>query len=143
MPRMTTDQMTTFLERTRQAILLTTAADGSANGIPVWFDWDGEAVRVFSGAGAPKVARIANDRRISILVTNDLDEAPAWVCFEGRAQIDLNADAKALAVDVLAPRYWDLDVPEYAAVVDQWSQAPDDAFVIIRLVPEQIRSSAS
>ncbi|MCP3853616.1 MAG: hypothetical protein GY698_02640 [Actinomycetia bacterium] len=143
MPRMTTDQMTRFLERTRQAILLTNTEDGTAHGVPVWFDWDGEAVQFFSGSGAPKVARIANDRRISILVTNTIDEAPAWVCFEGQAQIDLNADAKALAVDVLAPRYWDLDVPEYAAIVDQWTQAPDDAFVVIRLVPEQIRSSAS
>lgn len=141
MAQMTADQMTTFLERTRQAILLTSEADGRANGVPVWFDWDGQTVRIFSGRDAPKVRRIAGDPRISVLVTNDVDEAPAWVAFEGRAQIDVDADAKQLAVDVLAPRYWDLDVPDHRTTVDAWSQAPGDAFVVIRLEPERIRSS--
>ena len=141
MAQMTDEQMTTFLGRTRQAILLTVAADGQASGVPVWFDWDGETVRIFSGREAPKIERIANDPRISVLVTNDVDEPPAWVSFEGRAQIDTVADAKALAVDVLAPRYWDLDDPSYRATVDQWAKAPADAFVVIRLAPERIRSS--
>lgn len=141
MARMTTDQMSRFFERTRQAILLTTAADGTPSGVPIWFDWDGETVRFFSSAGAPKVQRITEDPRISVLVTNDIDEAPSWVRFEGRAQVDLGADAKALAVDILAPRYWDLDVAHYRSTVEQWSQAPDDAFVVVRLTPERIRSS--
>ncbi|MEM9563637.1 MAG: pyridoxamine 5'-phosphate oxidase family protein [Actinomycetota bacterium] len=139
---MTPEQMSAFLERTRQAILLTTEADGRASGVPVWFDWDGETVRIFSGRAAPKVKRIEDDPRISVLVTNDVDEAPAWVSFDGRAHLDTEADAKALAVDVLAPRYWDLDVPGYREVVDQWAEAPADTFVVIRLDPERIRSSA-
>lgn len=142
MPQMTNDQMAAFFERTRQAILITVNADGSPDGVPVWFDWDGSAVRIFSGSGADKIQRIAADPRVAVLVTNDIDEAPAWVRFEGRARIDMDADAKSLAVDLLAPRYWDLSVPAYAAVVEQWSAAPDDAFVVIRLNPDTIRSSA-
>lgn len=142
MARMTPEQMDTFFERTRQAVLLTLNPDGSPDGVPVWFDWDGTSVRIFSGTGAEKIRRIAADPRVAVLVTNEVDESPAWVRFEGRAQIDLEADAKALAVDVLAPRYWDLSVPDYAAVVEQWSQAPDDAFVVIALTPDAIRSSA-
>lgn len=142
MPRMTTEQMAAFFERTRQAMLLTLKRDGSPDGVPVWFDWDGSTVRVFSGAGAEKIQRIAADPRIAIVITNDVDEAPAWVRFEGRARIDMDADAKALAVEVLAPRYWDLTVPGYAAVVEQWSNAPDDAFVVISLKPTTVRSSA-
>jgi hypothetical protein len=86
------------------------------------------------------MTRIARDPRIALLVTNDVDEPPAWVRFEGRAVVDSEADAKRLAVEVLAPRYWDLSVPDYAAVVEQWSQAPDDAFVVVRVTPERIRS---
>ena len=142
MARMTPEQMDTFFARTRQAILLSLNADGSPDGVPVWFDWDGTSVRIFSGSGAEKIRRIAADPRVAILVSNDVDEAPAWVRFEGRAQIDMDADAKELAVDVLAPRYWDLSVPAYAAVVEQWAQAPGDAFVVITLTPERIRSSA-
>lgn len=142
MAQMKSDQMTSFFQRTRQAILLTTATDGTASGVPIWFDWDGETVRMFSSASAPKIQRITDDPRISVLVTNDIDEAPSWVCFEGQAEIDPDADAKALAVDILAPRYWDLDVPDHRSVVKQWSQAPDDAFVVIRLAPERIHTSA-
>jgi len=140
MPEMTSDEVMTFLERTRQAILLTVGHDGSPDGVPVWFDWDGRTATFFSGSGAPKIARIARDPRIALLVTNDTDEAPAWVRFEGRAVIDLDADAKELAVAVLAPRYWDLSRPDYATVVEQWRAAPDDAFVVVRLTPDRIRS---
>ena len=140
MGQMTSDQLDRFLERTRQAILLTNRADGSPDGVPIWFDWDGETARFFSGAGAPKIERIAADPQIALLVTNDIDEAPAWVRFEGRAVIDMDADAKALAVDVLAPRYWDLSEPAYRAVVDQWAQAPAEALVVVRLTPSRIRS---
>lgn len=141
MATMTADQMTTFLERTRQAILLTTDAEGRPNGVPVWFDWDGHAVQIFSSANAPKIRRIEHDPRVSVLVTNEVDEAPAWVSFEGDATIDPDADAKALAVDVLAPRYWDLNIPGYRDTVDQWAAAPNEAFVVIRLEPQRIRSS--
>ena len=142
MPQMTPDQRTAFLERTRQGILLTNRPDGGPDGVPVWFDWDGETLRFFSGAGAPKIERLTADPRMAMLVCNDVDESPAWVRFEGRAVIDMDADAKALAVEVLAPRYWDLDDPRYRAIVDQWADAPADAFVVVRLRPERIRSSA-
>ena len=143
MAQMTADEMDVFLQKTRQAILLSTNADGTASGAPVWFDWDGEAVRIFSSATAPKIARIRNDPRISVLVTNDIDEPPIWVRFDGEAELAWEEDARHLAVEVLAPRYWDLGVPDYAQVVDQWRQAPDDALVIIRLRPTRIRSSAA
>ena len=52
------------------------------------------------------------------------------------------ADARALAVDVIAPRYWDLDVPAYRAVADQRAEAAAEAFVVVQLTPDRIRSSA-
>ena len=139
---MTSTERDEFLQRTRLGMLLSNRADGAPDGVPVWFYWDGTTVRVFSGAGAPKIDRIAADPRIAILVCNDIDEAPGWIRFEGRAVIDLDADARSLAVDVLAPRYWDLDDPTYASIVAQWAEAPSDAFVVIALTPERIRSSA-
>lgn len=141
MAQMSETERSAFLATTRQAILLTTDADGRANGVPVWFDWDGESVRIFSDASAAKVERVRRDPRISVLVTNHIDEPPMWVRFDGLAEVASDEDAKAFAVDVLAPRYWDLENPEYAAVVAQWREAPDNALVVIRLRPERIRSS--
>ena len=143
MATMTSEQLETFLGRTRQAVLLTTNADGSAHGVPVWFDWDGEIARFFTMSTSPKVERIERDPRISLLVQNDLDEAPQWVRFDGSAELDRVADARSFATEVLAPRYWDLSVPEVAAVVDTWRAAPDDALVVIRLRPDRIASSVS
>ena len=141
MAQMTPDRMDEFLSRTRQAVLLSTRNDGTADGVPIWFDWDGHVLRFFSSASAPKVARIRDDPRIAVLVVNDIDEPPAWVRFEGTAAIDTETDAKAFAVEVLAPRYWDLSVPAYAEVVDQWANAPEDALTVVRLEPTTIRSS--
>ena len=141
MPQMTDQERETFLAATRQGILLRTRADGTAHGAPVWFDWDGTTVRIFSSTTAPKVRAIERDPRVSVLVTNDVTEPPAWVRFDGTAVLDHEADAKALAVDVLAPRYWDLSNPDYAEVVDQWRGAPGSAFVVIAMEPDAIRSS--
>ena len=110
-------------------------------GVPVWFDWDGEIVRIFSMATAPKIDRIKEDPRISVLVTNDLDEPPSWVRFDGIASLDFDTDARPLAIDVLAPRYWDASDPGIAATLDQWRAAPAEAFVIIELRPDRIASS--
>ena len=141
MAEMSETELAAFLSRTRQGIWLTTNSDGDARGVPVWFDWDGSSVRIFSDARAVKVARLRDDPRVSLLVTNDLDEPPAWVRFDGQAAIDPDVDAKAFATEVLAPRYWDLDAPEYASTVAQWRDAPDGALVAIRLQPERVRSS--
>ena len=138
---MTADEIDQFLATTRQAILLRTNDDGTATGAPVWFDWDGTSVRCFSSATAPKVRGIERDPRISMLVTNDVDEPPAWVRFDGTAVVDRDTDARPLATEVLAPRYWDLSHPDYAATVEQWRSAPADALVVIRLEPDRIVSS--
>ena len=141
MANLTSDQIDAFLAKTRQGVLLSVNADGSANGAPVWFDWDGEFVRFFSGATAPKVERMRHDPRISMLVSNDVDETPMWVRFDGEAEFAAEEDPIPLAVDVLAPRYWDLTVPGYADVVDQWRAAPAGSMVVIRMRPTRISSS--
>ena len=141
MAQMSETELAAFFAVTRQGIWLTTNTDGAARGVPVWFDWDGQYVRIFSDATAAKVTRIRRDPRVSVLVTNDISEPPMWVRFDGHAEVDPDDDAKALAIDVLATRYWDLDKPEYANIVAQWGEAPDEALVVIRLRPDKIQSN--
>ncbi|MEM7094238.1 MAG: pyridoxamine 5'-phosphate oxidase family protein [Actinomycetota bacterium] len=140
---MTVEQREAFLAKTRQAILLRANGDGTANGAPIWFDWDGTVVRFFSSTAAPKVARIRADPRVSLLVTNDVGEPPEWVRFDGTAVEDDATDAIHFATELLAPRYWDLAQPAYAEVVDQWRAAPSDAFVVFRVVPIRIAASTN
>ena len=81
------------------------------------------------------------DPRISMLVVNDIDEAPFWVRFDGTARIDRDGDAESFAVNVLEPRYWDMTQPDAIAFAESIRSAPAGSFVIIELAPERIAFS--
>ena len=141
MPRMTDDQMASFLEKPRHAVLLRTNRDGTAHGAPIWFDWNGQYVRMISDAAAPKVAELERDPRASALVSNDVGEPGCWVRFDGTVVVDRAEDARAFATDLLAPRYWDLEDQRNRELLDQWRAAPQEAFVMLRLEPSRIVSA--
>ena len=99
-----------FLSTPRLAILTTNRREGTPIAVPVWFEWDGTAVRMFAANTSPKVRRLRNDPRASILVTNRLDEGECWVAFDGKVSIS-DTGGFDLA-ERLEPRYWDLKDPE-------------------------------
>ena len=74
--------------------------------VPVWFDWDGVTVQMFASADSPKMRRLQSDPRVSLLVSNDVDEPESWVAFDGSVTID-DSGGFELA-ESLAKRYWDL-----------------------------------
>ena len=53
-----TDSDTRFLAEPRIGVLITSRDDGRPLGVPVWFDWNGAAVEMFSAADAPKTRRL-------------------------------------------------------------------------------------
>jgi|AntRauTorcE11897_2_1112592.scaffolds.fasta_scaffold19943_3 PPOX class probable F420-dependent enzyme len=125
-----------LLERPRLGILLGTRADGTAVGLPVWFDWDGEAVSCFAARDSHKVRRLQRDPRASLLVTNDVGEPEAWIAFDGRIRLH---DEGGLDLALrLAERYWNADDPANAELLDTWRSAPE-AFVRLVLHPDRIR----
>ena len=126
-----------FLAETRLAILITARRDGPPMGVPVWYEWSGGAVRMFAAADSAKLKRLARDPQCSVLVTNAVGEAEAWVAFDGRIEIE-DGDVTGL-VARLGERYWDMNDPERRATLDAWIAAKD-AFVGLRLVPDRIRS---
>jgi PPOX class probable F420-dependent enzyme len=107
-----------FLRTTRLGMLSTLSADGAPVTVPVWFEWDGEAVRMFSGATSGKMRRIARDPRASLTVTNVLGEPEGWVAFDG--SIAVSSDGAIELAERLAPRYWDMTKPALRAAVEGW-----------------------
>ena len=83
MAKLTNAERDEFLSETRLGIFITLNPDGFPIGAPVWFDWDGETVRVFTAATSPKIKRIQADDRASLLVINDVPEPERWVAFDG------------------------------------------------------------
>jgi nitroimidazol reductase NimA-like FMN-containing flavoprotein (pyridoxamine 5'-phosphate oxidase superfamily) len=105
--------------------------------VPVWFEWDGESVRCFSAADAPKVARLVRDPRASLLVPNRLDETERWVAFDGEVRVETEGGLELARR--LAPRYWDLDVPRHRALLESWERAPGTLRLLV-MRPRRIRS---
>ncbi|HUF54716.1 MAG TPA: pyridoxamine 5'-phosphate oxidase family protein [Dehalococcoidia bacterium] len=125
-----------FLSETRYAILTTLRRDGSPVSVPVWFDWDGEAVRMFTHEVTPKIRRVRNDAHASVLVANRIDEKEKWVAFDGDISVH-DKGGMALA-EKLAARYWE-DTPDHAAALDSWRQM-ESGWRLLELRPAAIRT---
>ncbi len=126
-----------LLEGPRVATLVMVRDDGSPIGVPVWFDWDGEVVRMFAAGDSKKVDRLRDRPAASLVIHNTVDEPEAWIAWDGDVTIG-GPGAGDLALR-LARRYWDLDDPSRKATYDAWAEAPD-TFVLLVMTPSRVRS---
>ena len=138
MAKMTDAERDAFLRTPRLGILTTLADDGAPVSVPVWFEWDGNHVRLFSSVTAGKVKRIKRDPRVTLLAANAVGEPEAWVAFDGSATISRDG-AFALA-ERLAHRYWDMTSREKQATLAEWRKA-ERALRVIEIIPRAIRTS--
>ncbi|AGM09970.1 pyridoxamine 5'-phosphate oxidase family protein [Amycolatopsis keratiniphila] len=98
-----------FLRRPLHGFL--TVADGPVR--PVWFEaTDDGTIQLFTPRESPKVRRLKNDPRASIIVAAPVGERERWVSVSGRATVEPDG-AHELAAR-LAERYWDLEDPAHA-----------------------------
>ncbi|MER7864612.1 pyridoxamine 5'-phosphate oxidase family protein [Amycolatopsis japonica] len=98
-----------FLRRPLHGFL--TVADGPVR--PVWFEATADgAIQLFTPRESPKVRRLKNDPRASIIVAAPVGERERWVSVSGPATVEPDG-AHDLAAR-LAERYWDLEDPAHA-----------------------------
>jgi PPOX class probable F420-dependent enzyme len=126
-----------FLSEPRYGILNTLRSDGWPVGVPVWFDWNGETVRIFTSVVSPKMKRLQRDPRASLLVINDPKEKESWVAFDG--EVSIQDEGGLELAEELASRYWDLSDPGHQETLDLWRKAAA-ALRVLELRPERIRS---
>ena len=141
MPSMSQSEIDEFLRETRIGVLCTNDLDGSPNGVPVWFEWDGERIRMFSLV-SHKMTRLENDPRASLLVAREVGEPEAWVAVDGVVAIT-EEEGVVLLMDRLAARYWVDEDPAvakaHAETLELWRRAAADLRVLT-IEPEKIRS---
>lgn len=138
----TQQEIDTFLEEPRLAILMYQGSRAGPTGVPVWFDWNGHAVQMFAGRNSPKVKHLLKEPNISVLVTNRVRESEGWVAFDGKVVIaDFDPEDWSALLDRVAPRYWDLNETAYEKEIEGWRAAPE-AFVSLKLQPKVIRTGA-
>jgi PPOX class probable F420-dependent enzyme len=135
---MTEDEREAFLSETRLGMLTMLNEQGEPLAVPVWFEWNGSAVRMFSFKRAPKVRRLRANPRASLLVVNHIGKPEAWTAFDGDVAIS-DEGAMALA-DRLAPKYWDMHDASHAKELADWRKHAS-RFCLLTLTPERIRTS--
>ncbi len=137
MARMTDEERDRFLAKPRYGILNLLRADGSPIAVPVWFDWTGEAVRIFSNVISPKLKRLQADPRASLLVVNQIAEHEAWVAFDG--VVSIHEDGGSELAEQLASRYWDLSDPDRQRTLEGLRKVAA-ALCVLELRPTRIRT---
>ena len=138
MATMTDAEREAFLAEPRLGMLSTLGADGAPVTVPVWFEWDGAAARVFTGAATGKARRIERDARASLLAPNKVGEPEAWVAFEG--DVTIVVDGAIELAERLAHRYWDMNDGAHRAELESWRKAAAHLRVL-ELTPRRIRTS--
>jgi len=126
-----------FLMEPRYGILNTLQKDGLPIGVPIWFDWNGETVRMFTSVLSPKIKRLQADPRASLLVVNHLTEQESWVSFDGSVMI--HDEGGIELAEKLAHRYWNLSDPVRQETLELWRKAAA-ALRVLELRPVRVRS---
>lgn len=137
MAMMTDEQRDEFLGEPRIAVLSTISAAGSPVSIPIWFEWDGNHARVFTGIDSPKIRRLQANPAASLLVANPTGEPEAWVLIEG--EISIETDGGFALAERLALRYWGFSDPDHTKTVEEW-RAASDTLRVLEIVPTRVRS---
>ena len=131
---MNRDEIDRFLKETRIATLVTLQDDGSPNALPLWYEWDGVHLWMFSSRNTGKVRRLSKDNRACVSVHDPVGAPEAWVSVEGTVEL-LDEGGKELACRLTSSYY----EPEQAQkTVDVWSKKDD--WVLLKLTPTRIRS---
>ncbi|XVU29588.1 pyridoxamine 5'-phosphate oxidase family protein [Actinoplanes sp. CA-054009] len=101
---------------------------------PVWFELTPEGdLQLFSLPDSPKVGRLRDHPRASIVVAAPTGEPEHWVAVEGTATV--HDDGANDLARRLADRYWTFADPEHGKLLDEWRTAP---LVRIVLRPEKV-----
>ena len=125
-----------LLGQTMIGFLSTLNQDGSPNTMPLWYEWDGERILMFSGAEAAKIRRLRRDPRAALCIAEGIGVMEAWVSVEGTAEVIDDIQRTRDFACRLAERYYEPDRAKQA--IESWSKA--DGMVLLDLTPTRIRS---
>ena len=123
-----------FLRKTRLGTLVH-AGEPWPNAVPVWYEWTGSEIVMFSRGDRPKNTYLAGEPRASFLVAAETAEPVYWVVIEGTATID--GDAAGL-VERLCDKYCDLDTESGRELKADIMAARHEA-VRIRISADRVR----
>jgi len=120
-----------LLSRPITAGLITVMPDGQPQATPVWFDFDGENIRVNTAEGRQKTRNMARDSKVTLLI---IDPQNPFHWLEWRGHVAEICDAENGAVEhirVLSNRY--------TGSAD-YQIAPDEQRVMVIIAADKINA---
>lgn len=112
------------------ASLATLSADGRPQVTPVWFDTDGDDIRINTARGRVKDRNLRRDGRVALSVM-DPDQAYRYVQIQGRV-VEVTEQGADAHIDALAKKYLGVDVYP--------NRRPGEVRVIFRIRPERVQT---
>ena len=110
------------------ANLATVMPDGSPQVTPVWFDYDGECLRINSAKGRIKDKNMRRNKRVAVSI-QDPDNAYRYLAVRGNVE-EITEEGADAHIDSLAKKYLDKDKYPF--------RGPGEVRVIYRIRPEKV-----
>ena len=124
------DSHTDLLQKKAFANLATVNPDGSPQVTPVWFDVDGEDIRINTARGRVKDRNLRRNAAVALAVM-DPDNPYRYVQVRGRVSEVTESGADA-HIDSLAQKYMGVDKYPY--------RRPGEVRVIFKIRPERVQT---
>jgi PPOX class probable F420-dependent enzyme len=110
------------------ANLATVMPDGSPQVTPVWFDYDGECLRVNSAKSRIKDKNMRRDKRVAVSI-QDPDNAYRYLAVRGNVE-EITEEGADAHIDSLAKKYLGKDKYPF--------RGPGEVRVIYKIRPEKV-----
>ncbi|GAB4560524.1 MAG: PPOX class F420-dependent oxidoreductase [Anaerolineae bacterium] len=120
--------MDLLTEKKAFAHLATVMPDGTPQVSPVWFDWDGECIRVNSARGRQKDRNMRRFPHVALSI-QDPDNPYRYIGIRGQV-VEITEEGADAHIDALAKKYMGVD--RYPG------HTPEETRVIYRIRPERV-----
>ena len=110
------------------ANLATVMPDGSPQVTPVWFDYDGESLRINSAKGRIKDKNMRRNKRVALSI-QDPDNAYRYLAVRGNVE-EITEEGADAHIDSLAKKYLGKDKYPF--------RGPGEVRVIYKIRPEKV-----
>ena len=124
------DQCMDLIKEPAFANLATVMKDGSPHVTPVWFDYDGECIRINSAKGRVKDRNMRNNPKVALDIV-DPKNPYRYLEIRGRVS-EITEEGADQHIDRLARKY--LNVDSYP------HRSPTEVRVLYRVTPEHVSS---
>jgi PPOX class probable F420-dependent enzyme len=117
-----------LLAKVAYANLATVMPDGSPQVTPVWYDYDGEYLRINSAKGRIKDKNMRRDKRVAVSI-QDPDNAYRYLALRGNVA-EITEEGADAHIDSLAKKYLGKDKYPF--------RGPGEVRVIYKIRPEKV-----